>query len=122
MYNSLESWLQYPLPRDYLGGGIIGLSFLFSIVMAWMRRRFLWFPFHPGGYILGVSSGTIDVYWFALFICWLIKLLVLRQGGVKAYRKVVPFFMGLVLGDFVVGCYWGLMSITIGTPLHTTWF
>ena len=87
-----------------------------------MRMRFLWFPFHPAGYVLGVSSGTIDVYWFALFVCWLSKLLILRHGGVRSYRKVLPFFMGLVLGDFIVGCYWGLLSIIIGVPLYTTWF
>ena len=121
-YNSLGGWLQHPQPPDAVGGSVIGISFLFSIGLAWMRARFLWFPFHPGGYILGVSSGTIDVYWFALFACWSIKLLVLRHGGVKAYRKIVPFFMGLVLGDFIVGCYWGLLSIIIGTPLYTTWF
>ncbi|MBI1926482.1 hypothetical protein HYR99_19840 [Candidatus Poribacteria bacterium] len=121
-YDSLSGWLQYPRPPEYFKCGIIGLSFLFSIAMAWMRMRFLWFPFHPGGYILGVSSGTIDVYWFALFVCWAIKLIVLRHGGVKTYRKVLPFFMGLVIGDFVVGCYWGLLSIIIGTPLYTTWF
>ncbi len=121
-YDSLSGWLQYPRPPEYFKSGIIGLSFLFSIAIAWMRMRFLWFPFHPGGYILGVSSGTIDVYWFALFVCWAIKLIVLRHGGVKTYRKVLPFFMGLVIGDFVVGCYWGLLSIIIGTPLYTTWF
>jgi len=121
-YNSLGSWVQHPLPPDILGGGIIGVSFIFSIVIAWMRIRFLWFPFHPGGYILGVSSGTIDVYWFALFVCWLIKLLILKHGGVATYRKILPFFMGLVVGDFIVGTYWGLLSIILGTPLYTTWF
>jgi len=121
-YNNLAGWLQYPQPPNYTSSGVIGGSFLFVLIMMWMRMRFVWFPFHPGGYILGVSSGTIDVYWFALFICWLVKLLVLKHGGVKSYRKVVPFFIGLVVGDFVVGCYWGLMSIIVGTPLYTTWF
>ena len=121
-YNSLGGWLQYPRPPDPVGGSVIGGSLIFSMWMSWMRMRFLWFPFHPGGYILGVSSGTIDVYWFALFVCWLIKLLVLRHGGVKMYRKILPFFMGLVVGDFIVGTYWGLLSIILGTPLYTTWF
>ena len=121
-YNSLGGWVQHPRPPDIPGGGIIGVAFIFSIVIAWMRIRFLWFPFHPGGYILGVSSGTIDVYWFALFVCWLIKLLILKHGGVATYRKILPFFMGLVVGDFIVGTYWGLLSIILGTPLYTTWF
>ncbi len=121
-YNNLAGWLQYPQPPNYTSTSIITGSFIFAILLAWMRMRFVWWPFHPAGYVLGVSSGTIDVYWFALFICWLIKLLVLKHGGVKSYRKVVPFFMGLVLGDFVVGCYWGLTSIIIKIPLYTTWF
>ena len=121
-YNSLGGWVQHPRPPDIPGDGIIGVAFIFSIVIAWMRIRFLWFPFHPGGYILGVSSGTIDVYWFALFVCWLIKLLILKHGGVATYRKILPFFMGLVVGDFIVGTYWGLLSIILGTPLYTTWF
>ena len=121
-YGSLSDWIQYPNPPDYVSGSVISVSFLFAIGMMWMRMRFLWFPFHPAGYVLGVSSGTIDVYWFALFVCWLSKLLILRHGGVRSYRKVLPFFMGLVLGDFIVGCYWGLLSIIIGVPLYTTWF
>ena len=121
-YNSLGGWLQYPRAPDPVAGSVIGGSLIFSMWMSWMRMRFLWFPFHPGGYVLGVSSGTIDVYWFALFVCWLIKLLVLRHGGVKTYRKILPFFMGLVVGDFIVGTYWGLLSIILGTPLYTTWF
>ena len=119
-YSSLSGWLQYPNSPDYVGGSVIGVSFLFAIGMMWMRMRFLWFPLHPAGYVLGVSSGTIDVYWFALFVCWLSKLLIFRHGGVRSYRKVLPFFMGLVLGDFVVGCYWGLLII--GAPLYTAWF
>ena len=121
-YNSLGGWLQYPRAPDPVAGSVIGGSLIFSMWMSWMRMRFLWFPFHPGGYVLGVSSGTIDVYWFALFVCWLIKLLILRHGGVKTYRKILPFFMGLVVGDFIVGTYWGLLSIILGTPLYTTWF
>jgi hypothetical protein len=121
-YNNLAAWLQYPQTPDYGSISIISGSFLFSLFLSWMRIRFVWWPFHPAGYVLGVSSGTIDVYWFALLITWLIKLIVLRHGGVKSYRKVVPFFMGLVVGDFVIGCYWGLMSIIIKVPLYTTWF
>ena len=68
-YDNLAGWLQYPQPPNHTSSGVIGGSFLFVMIVMWMRMRFVWFPFHPGGYILGVSSGTIDVYWFALFIC-----------------------------------------------------
>ncbi len=121
-YNNLGGWLQYSRPVDPISSAVTLGSLLFTTALMWMRMRFVWWPLHPAGYVLGVSSGTIDVYWFALFLCWAIKYAVLRFGGVKSYRKVLPFFMGLVLGDFVIGTYWGLLSIIVGTPLYTTWF
>ena len=121
-YGSLSGWLQNPMPVDILGLTITGVSFLFAIFLWIARMRFFWWPFHPAGYILGISSGTIDVYWFALLICSVIKWGLLKYGGIKSYNKAIPFFMGLVLGDFVIGCYWGIMSIVVGAPLYTTWF
>jgi len=121
-YNGLCGWLNHPSPVDSQGLSVMTTSFLFSILIWMGRARFLWWPFHPAGYILGISSGTIDVYWFALVVCSLIKWLLLKFGGINSYNKAVPFFIGLVLGDFVVGCYWGIMSLVIGTPLYTTWF
>jgi len=121
-YNGLSGWLQHPTPVDVLGLSVTGGSFFFAIFIWVGRMRFLWWPFHPAGYILGISSGTIDVYWFALLVCSTLKWGILKLGGIKSYNKAVPFFMGLVLGDFVVGCYWGLLSLILGEPLYTTWF
>jgi len=121
-YGNLSWWLQNPSPVDALGLSVTGASFLFSIMLWIARMRFFWWPFHPGGYILGISSGTIDVYWFALLICSIIKWALLKYGGIKSYNKAIPFFMGLVLGDFIVGFYWGVMSLIVGQPLYTTWF
>ncbi|MGB9596065.1 MAG: DUF6785 family protein [Candidatus Poribacteria bacterium] len=121
-YSNLGSWLQHPSPTDVTGLSVTGASFVFAMLIWIARTRFYWFPFHPAGYVLGVSSGTIDVYWFALFVCSIIKWLTLKYAGIKGYNKILPFFMGLVVGDFLVGCYWGIMSLIVQTPLYTTWF
>jgi hypothetical protein len=121
-YDNLSGWLLHPRTTDVLGLSITGASFIFSIMIWWARTRFFWFPLHPAGYVLGISSGTIDVYWFALFICSVIKWVILRYGGIKFYNKAVPFFMGLVIGDYVIGCFWGILSLILGQPLYTTWF
>ena len=47
------------------------------------------------------TAGT-STYWFSLFLIWLIKLSLLRYGGVKAYTMAKPFFYGLVIG-YVIG-------------------
>ncbi len=42
----------------------------------------------------------------------MLKLLILRYGGLKLYRDSLPFFLGLILGDFTIGSIWA-----IGGPL-----
>ena len=58
------------------------------------------FPFHPLGYCIG--PGLIW-HWSPFFIAWLLKLVILRYGGLRFYRRALPFFLGLVLGDYVLG-------------------
>jgi len=72
-----------------------------------MRRGFLWWPFHPAGYALAVSFA-MDYFWFCFFIAWVAKLLIIRFGGMKMHNAAVPFFLGLVLGDYVMGSVWAL--------------
>jgi hypothetical protein len=52
-------------------------------------------------------------------VAWLVKWLILKYGGVKAYRKAVPFFFGIILGEFVVGGFWAILSIIVKKPIYT---
>lgn len=63
----------------------------------------------------------MEQLWFPMFVSWLIKWTILRYGSVKAYRKAVPFFVGLVLGEFVVGCGWDLVGIMYGFDPYSYW-
>ena len=45
----------------------------------------------PRGYVL-TTGGGLGREWFAVFLSWLAKLIILRIGGVKLYRQAVPFF------------------------------
>jgi hypothetical protein len=56
--------------------------------------------------------------WCATFVGWLIKWLVLRYGGMRLYRRAFPFFIGLILGDYVSGNLWALMGIALGQPTY----
>jgi hypothetical protein len=49
-------------------------------------------------------------------VAWVLKGVALRYGGHGLYRKAVPLFLGVVLGDLVVGMAWTL----IGMVLHVT--
>jgi len=101
-WDKLSYWITSPRPRDpgAIGAYIFGIGFTFFL--AAMRSRFLWWPFHPAGYLVSGSFGLMRL-WLPLFVSWLIKSLLLRYGGLKAYRKALPLFLGLVLGEFAAG-------------------
>jgi len=83
-----------------------------------MRTRFLWWPFHPAGYAVS-STWSMRVFWSQFFLAWLIKWLILKYGGLKAHRKAIPLFFGMILGEFVIGTFWAILSIIIKRSIYT---
>jgi len=108
-YNDLSRWLEIADRPD--GGGMLWLagSFAFTVFANGMRRRFLWWPFHPAGYPLAVSFA-MDYFWWAVMVAWFIKACVLKAGGMKLYRKGIPFALGLILGDYTIGSIWAIIG------------
>lgn len=53
-------------------------------------------------------SYALDYFWFCFFIAWVAKAMIIRFGGMKFHNAAIPFFLGLVLGDYVVGSLWSL--------------
>lgn len=108
-YDKLHDWLSTPAKVNatqllYIAGG-----FLIVIFLRVMRGNFLWWPFHPAGYALAVSYA-MDYFWFCFFIAWVLKSLIVRFGGMKAHNSAMPFFLGLILGDYVMGSIWALVG------------
>ena len=119
-FNRLQNWLINPRQPD--SGEITGSTggFCFTIFLMIMKIRFLWWPFNPGGYVL-TTGGGLGREWFAVFLSWLAKLIILRTGGVKLYRQAVPFFLGLILGDYTIGCLWSIIGIVFEMPTYGVW-
>lgn len=78
----------------------IGAGVMLLLMLA--RWYYVWWPLHPLGYPIG-PTGIMDHLWFDMFLAWLIKVSVLRYGGVALYRKTRPFFMGMIAGHIVPG-------------------
>lgn len=76
----------------------------FLVTLALVAARTLWVacPLHPVGYAMA-GTQTMRSIWMPFFLAWLIKSLVLRIGGMRLYRRAIPFFLGLILGDFICG-------------------
>ena len=115
---SLESWIVYPTGMDV--GVVVNYAIGFVVVMflSLMRSRFVWWPLHPVGYLM--ANDTIAHHLFAaFFIAWAVKSLVLRWGGLQAYRRTIPIAAGVILGDFVSMTTWSLIGIALGTETYT---
>jgi len=119
-YRDLYSHITDPQPPNTGATIATGVGSACALGLAALRMRFVWWPFHPVGYAVS-ASWSMEQLWFPMFVAWLLKWVILRYGGAKAYRRAIPFFVGLVLGDFVVGCYWILHGVILGIPTYAFW-
>lgn len=83
---------------------------LVTFLMTTLRTRLMWFPFHPLGFALS-GCWTMMVFWFGCFMAWLLKVLILRYGGMKIYARARPFFLGMVLGEFTMAVLFTLPAL-----------
>ena len=119
-YNRLDGWIKAPLPPDYRVLAASGVGFTITIVLNSLRMRLPWLPLHPVGYAVS-SSWSMHRLWISMFIAWLIKLLLLRYGGLRAYRNALPFFLGIIIGECIIGGLWTMVGGLLGVPTYAFW-
>lgn len=118
-FNRLQQWLSYPGGTDYPAASFIGAGMVFSIFLQIMRVRLFWWPFHAVGYaVSGAADWCMNWIWASLLVSCLVKWIILRHGGVKTYRKAIPFFIGMVLGEFVTGSVFSIAGLIYGTRVY----
>jgi hypothetical protein len=116
-YGRLQSWIESPKPANFVAPVAMAAGFAISMLLALARARFAGWPLHPVAFALS-ASWSIHLVWMPMFIAWLTKLLVLRYGGLRFYRRVLPFFFGLIMGESVVGCAWPLVGLIFHVPSY----
>jgi len=112
-FRVLDSRLIYPSNMNKTD-----LSFIFTgaagtLLIAFMYHRLLWWPLHPIGCTTGSSWG-IQMFLLSIFLGWLFKYIILRYGGLRAYRNTRPLFLGLILGEYVIGAIWIIVGLFVG--------
>ena len=119
-YQHLSEWLAQPKGASVSVISATGVGLGTVLALQAVRMRFAGFPFHPLGYAVS-TSWAMNYAWMPLLIAWAIKLVILRYGGLRLYRRVLPFFFGLILGEFVVGSLWTLAGIAFNIPTYGFW-
>lgn len=121
-FERLEIWLNNPTGPDPGAIRSIGLAASITFILYFLRHRFFWWPFHPIGYVMTSATwGGLADFWFSVFLGWFIKIIIIKFFGLKAHRRAVPFFLGLVLGDYVVSSAWSLVGTIFRIPTYVLW-
>jgi len=118
-WRKLDAWLTNPRPPQHGAVGAYGYGIAFTLFLAAMRTRFLWWPFHPVGYLVSGSLGLFRL-WLPIFLTWLIKSLLLRYGGLPAYHRARPFFFGLIFGEFAAAFLRTVLDLAFELRLPAT--
>ncbi len=97
------------LPRSLA----VALGALVAACLFLVRHYLFRFPLHPLGFAIATAYGY--QVWWPFMAVWLCKVLVMRLGGVRAYRTLRPAFLALAIGHFfMAGVVWGLAGISGG--------
>ncbi len=111
-FERLATQLHAPQPPDLLGSSFVLVGLLVTIALFAMRARFASWPLHPVGYAIA-GTRSMAAQWFPFLLAWLCKTLILHYGGPNFYRQALPFFLGLVVGDFINGGLYTLIACFI---------
>ncbi|UCH34106.1 MAG: hypothetical protein JSV65_16385 [Armatimonadota bacterium] len=114
-FNWLGSAINQGFPAEPRRWAAVAAAAGFVAALSALHARFPWWPFHPLGYAIG--PGLIWL-WMPFLIAWFIKFFVLRYGGLRLYRRALPLFLGLVLGDYVMGAIWALIGVFRHIPTY----
>lgn len=119
-FPKLASWLNAPTGTNWYALGAIGVGSIFAFFLQAMRMTHMWWPFHPLGFAVS-GNWEMNLVWMPLLIAWLLKVVIVRYGGHKRYQQAVPAFLGLIVGQFVVGSILNIVSIILHIPSYMFW-
>ncbi|MCJ2165766.1 MULTISPECIES: DUF6785 family protein [unclassified Pseudodesulfovibrio] len=87
-----------------------GFGALVMGVLIYCYYKLPWWPLHPLGYLAAYSAG-MKILWYPFFLGWLCNHLVLHYGGTRLFNKVRFLFIGLILGDFLMGGVFAVVGL-----------
>ncbi len=102
-----------------LGGpdvsGVIGVlsGAAVTVLLGALRLRLWWWPLNPAGYL---AANTWDMHWYYMpfFVGWAWRLLTVRYGGLRLYRKIMPLAIGMIMGDLLNSGLWVVVALATG--------
>jgi hypothetical protein len=116
---TLQNWLSNPKPSDTVAMAGMAAGAAITFLLSYLRTRFVGFPLSPAAYVLNTSWAN-ELFWGDMFVAWVFKAAFLRYGGMRLYAAALPFFLGLILGDFVTGSAWSMVGTLLRIEIFRT--
>jgi hypothetical protein len=116
----MSSWMSFPRPSEIAATIATGFGLLLALGLGFLRTKFTWWVWHPVGYATA-ASWSMGKLWFPVLLGWAAKLVITRYGGATAYRRALPFFVGLVMGEFTTGSLWCIYGAIRNCPVYHFW-
>jgi len=94
--------------REFLAAAGVGLAMV--LVVSVLRLRYQWWPLHPVAFLVWGTWATACIA-PSFLMGWLIKIVITRLGGGKAYRNSKPIFVGMVAAELTAGLIWAIIAL-----------
>jgi len=104
---------QHPVALDMRGWVFTGVGAAIEGFLMFAQHRFYWWPLHPVGFVISVGWLTGQI-WFSVFVAWMLKSIIVKYGGARAFNVAKPLFLGLILGEAVVAGFWLVVDWLMG--------
>lgn len=115
-FNEVERAFTNPEARDWSGIGAMTFGAAVTALLAWSRRVGV-AGLSPVGYVL-CNTFTMSSFVVPFFLAWATKVSILRFFGNRTYRRSVPLFVGITLGDIVAQGGWALAGWAFDVPVY----
>ena len=109
----MVTWMQNKTTISSMEQLFFGLGLVISSGLIGLRYYFPGWPIHPIGFAIA-GSNVVRVVTFAIFLAWLIKVILLRVGGVSLYKRTQPIFIGLLAGY--------TLAVVAASVIDAIWF
>ena len=113
-YDLIAGWMKNS--TSITGSEVIFLLTGAAIVMGITIARYVfpWWPLSPIGFVVA-AGGSIRSAFLPVFMVWLLKIILLRVGGMKLYRATQPLILGILIGH-VVGAALAILADVLYFP------
>ncbi len=126
-WRTYQGRLAFDILQSQIGGltprpearaiGAAGWGFAFVSFLQFARTRWFWWPWHPAGFLVA-QTGALEWMWCPIVIAGIAKASLLRIGGLRLYARAVPFFVGLIVGDYAIAGMMAILGWLVKAPLY----